>query len=171
VTVEVSTRDAQKLILAAGVGQLALALREAAADDLETHERITLTDLEGEDPTEIAAREAIEAARRKQRADQKQALINANKRANDQILGIQKAVEDVGNRLDKRIGQVESALNRPKIVKDDKNKVAITAPAVPIINELEVIRVIEKPKPKKSTVNVFRGLDKQSYEVPRDDDR
>jgi pilus assembly protein CpaB len=45
VTVEVSTIDAQKLTLAAGIGQLSLALREVAANTAEQTQRVTLGDL------------------------------------------------------------------------------------------------------------------------------
>ncbi|MCP8883583.1 Flp pilus assembly protein CpaB [Devosia sp. XJ19-1] len=48
VTLEVATVEAQKLVLAAGIGQLSLALREAANGDQETTRRISLTDLNGE---------------------------------------------------------------------------------------------------------------------------
>jgi pilus assembly protein CpaB len=47
VTVEVSTLDAQKLTLAAGVGQLSLALREVAANADEATQRVSLSDLGG----------------------------------------------------------------------------------------------------------------------------
>ena len=45
VTVEVSTVDAQKLTLAASVGQLSLALREIAANTDESTKRVSLSDL------------------------------------------------------------------------------------------------------------------------------
>lgn len=45
VTLEVSTKDAQKLTLAAGIGQLSLALREVASDKGEETGRITTADL------------------------------------------------------------------------------------------------------------------------------
>jgi pilus assembly protein CpaB len=45
VTLEVSTKDAQKLTLAAGVGQLSLALREVASDKGENTGRVTTADL------------------------------------------------------------------------------------------------------------------------------
>jgi pilus assembly protein CpaB len=45
VTLEVATVDAQKLTLAAGVGQLSLALREAASNVGEVTQRVTLGDL------------------------------------------------------------------------------------------------------------------------------
>ena len=58
VTVEVSTKDAQKLTLAAGAGQLSLALRQAAASKGETTERVTLSDLTGEMPADVAKKQA-----------------------------------------------------------------------------------------------------------------
>jgi pilus assembly protein CpaB len=45
VTLEVATVDAQKLTLAAGVGQLSLALREAASNEGEITQRVTIGDL------------------------------------------------------------------------------------------------------------------------------
>jgi pilus assembly protein CpaB len=48
VTVEVSTLDAQKLTLAATVGQLSLALREIAANTDEATQRVSLSDLGGQ---------------------------------------------------------------------------------------------------------------------------
>lgn len=59
VTVEVNTPDAQRLTLAAGVGQLSLALREAASGDREVTRRISLGDLTGE---AIIPAEAIDPA-------------------------------------------------------------------------------------------------------------
>jgi pilus assembly protein CpaB len=47
VTVEVSTMDAQKLTLAASIGQLSLALREVAANAGEATQRVSLSDLGG----------------------------------------------------------------------------------------------------------------------------
>ena len=47
VTLEVATQDAQKLTLAAGIGQLSLALREAASNAGEVTQRITISDLVG----------------------------------------------------------------------------------------------------------------------------
>ena len=45
VTLEVATQDAQKLTLAAGIGQLSLALREVASNAGEVTQRITVNDL------------------------------------------------------------------------------------------------------------------------------
>ena len=54
VTLAVTTQDAQKLTLAAGIGQLSLALREAASNAGEITQRITLKDLVPEDPEVLA---------------------------------------------------------------------------------------------------------------------
>lgn len=50
VTLEVATLDAQKLTLAADVGQLSLALREAASNAGEVTQRISIKDLVAGDP-------------------------------------------------------------------------------------------------------------------------
>ncbi|WP_163266888.1 Flp pilus assembly protein CpaB [Chelativorans alearense] len=55
VTLEVSTKDAQKLTLAADAGQLSLALRQVASSKGEETDRITLADLASETPVEAAA--------------------------------------------------------------------------------------------------------------------
>ncbi|TIS73515.1 MAG: Flp pilus assembly protein CpaB, partial [Mesorhizobium sp.] len=56
VTLEASTRDAQRLTLAAGAGQLSLAAAWRSASEGETTERITLSDLTGDTPADVAAR-------------------------------------------------------------------------------------------------------------------
>jgi pilus assembly protein CpaB len=61
VTLEVATIDAQRLTLAAGVGQLSLALREAASNDGEITQRITIGDLAA-GPPEIETTGAIDPA-------------------------------------------------------------------------------------------------------------
>ena len=54
VTVAVATQDAQKLTLAAGIGQLSLALREAASNIGEVTQRITVNDLVAGEPAKVA---------------------------------------------------------------------------------------------------------------------
>lgn len=54
VTVEVATQEAQKLTLAAGIGQLSLALREAASNVGEVTQRITVNDLVAGEPEKVA---------------------------------------------------------------------------------------------------------------------
>ncbi|RWK41384.1 Flp pilus assembly protein CpaB [Mesorhizobium sp.] len=149
VTLEASTRDAQKLTLAAGAGQLSLALRQAAASEGETTERVTLSDLTGDTPADVAARQAELA---KQAAADAEAAAE-RKRADDKINGLTQAVERVGSRLDllsnaKPAPAVASAPQMQEVVK-------------------EVIKYVQPEPPARATIGVFRGVKLQSYDVPR----
>lgn len=143
VTVEASTKDAQKLTLAAGAGQLSLALRQAAASKGETTERVTLSDLTGETPDDVAKRQA---ELDKQAAAEAEAAAE-RKRADDKIAGLTQAVERVGSRLDE-LGKVKPAV--------------ASAPEVK-----EVVKYVQPEPPKNVTVGVFRGVKLESYDVPR----
>ncbi|MCF6127261.1 Flp pilus assembly protein CpaB [Mesorhizobium sp. M7A.F.Ca.CA.001.07.2.1] len=143
VTLEASTRDAQKLTLAAGAGQLSLALRQAAASKGETTERVTLSDLTGETPADVAARQA----ELDKRAAAEAAAAAERKRAEDKIAGLTQAVEKVGSRLDE--------LGRAK-------PVPIAAPATK-----EVVKYVQPEPPARATVGVFRGVKLETYDVPR----
>lgn len=149
VTVEVSTKDAQKLTLAAGAGQLSLALRQAAASKGETNERVTLSDLTGETPADVAKRQA---ELDKQAADDAAAAAE-RQRADDKLAGLTKAVDRVGSKL------------------DDLSKVK-PAPAVasaPQVKEVvkEVVKYVQPEPPARATVGVFRGIKLETYDVPR----
>ncbi|TRC82165.1 Flp pilus assembly protein CpaB [Mesorhizobium sp. WSM4310] len=139
VTVEASTKDAQKLTLAAGAGQLSLALRQAAASKGETTERVTLSDLTGDTPDDVAKRQA--------ELDKKAAA--ERKSAEDKIAGLTQAVERVGSRLDE-LGKVKPA------------------PAVASAPEVrEVVKYVQPEPPKNVSVGVFRGVKLETYDVPR----
>ncbi|PWJ88672.1 pilus assembly protein CpaB [Mesorhizobium loti] len=149
VTLEASTKDAQKLTLAAGAGQLSLALRQAAASKGETTERVTLSDLTGETPADVAARQA--ELDKKAAAEAEAAA--ERKRADDKIAGLAQAVERVGSKL------------------DDLSKVK-PAPAVvsaPEVREVvkEVVKYVTPEPPARATVGVFRGVKLETYDVPR----
>ncbi|MGX5839501.1 Flp pilus assembly protein CpaB [Mesorhizobium sp. ArgA1] len=143
VTLEASTKDAQKLTLAAGAGQLSLALRQAAGSKGETTERVTLSDLTGETPEDVARRQA----ELDKRAAEEAAAAAERKRADDQIAGLAQAVERVGSRLDE-LGKVKPAV--------------VSAPEVK-----EVVKFVQPEPPKSVTVGVFRGVKLESYDVPR----
>lgn len=145
VTLEVSTKDAQKLTLAADAGQLSLALRQAAASKGETTERITLSDLTGDTPDDVAKRQAELA--RQAAADAEAAA--ERKRADDKIAGLAQAVERVGSKL------------------DDLSKVK-PAPAVASAPEVqEVVKYVTPEPSARATVGVFRGVKLETYDVPR----
>ncbi|AZO01007.1 Flp pilus assembly protein CpaB [Mesorhizobium sp. M9A.F.Ca.ET.002.03.1.2] len=147
VTLEASTRDAQKLTLAAGAGQLSLALRQAAASEGETTDRVTLSDLTGDTPADVAAKQA-ELAR--QAAAEAEAAAE-RKRADDKFAGLTQAVEKVGSRLDE-LGKVKPAV----------------APA-PEVQEVvkEVVKYVQPEPPARATVSVYRGVKFETYDVPR----
>ncbi len=149
VTLEVSTKDAQKLTLAAGAGQLSLALRQAAASKGETTERVTLSDLTGDTPDDVAARQAELA---KQAAAEAEAAAE-RKRADDKLAGLTQAVDRVGSKL------------------DDLSKIK-PAPAVASAPEVrepvkEVVKYVTPEPPARATVGVFRGVKLETYDVPR----
>ncbi|RUW63698.1 Flp pilus assembly protein CpaB [Mesorhizobium sp. M7A.F.Ca.US.008.03.1.1] len=149
VTLEASTRDAQKLTLAAGAGQLSLALRQAAASKGETTERVTLSDLTGETPADVAARQA-ELDRK---AAAEAAAAEERKRAEDKLAGLTQAVEQVGNRLDQL----------------SKVKPAPAVASAPQVKEVvkEVVKYVQPEAPARATVGVFRGIKLETYDVPR----
>ncbi|TGV26603.1 Flp pilus assembly protein CpaB, partial [bacterium M00.F.Ca.ET.168.01.1.1] len=84
------------LTLAAGAGQLSLALRQAAAGNGESTERVTLSDLTGDTPNDVATRQAELA---KQAAADAAAAAD-RKRADDKLAGLAKAVERVDSKID-----------------------------------------------------------------------
>ncbi|MEP9388009.1 Flp pilus assembly protein CpaB [Mesorhizobium sp. KR9-304] len=101
VTLEVTTKDAQKLTLAAGIGQLSLALREVASAEGEVTGRVTAADLVG--AAQAIADQAVEAA--------------------------------------------EAAIAEP--VKE------------------EPVKVVKVEGPTHARIGVYRGMQRQVYEVPR----
>ncbi|WP_027055008.1 Flp pilus assembly protein CpaB [Mesorhizobium erdmanii] len=149
VTLEASTKDAQKLTLAAGAGQLSLALRQAAASKGETTERVTLSDLTGETPDDVATRQA--ELNKQAAADA--AAAAERKRADDKIAGLTQAVEKVGSRLD-ALGKVKPA---PAVA---------SAPEVREVVK-EVVKYVQPEPPKNVSVGVFRGVKLETYDVPR----
>lgn len=149
VTLEASTKDAQKLTLAAGAGQLSLALRQAAASKGETTERVTLSDLTGETPDDVAKRQA----ELDKKAAAEAAAAEERKRADDKLAGLAQAVERVGSRLDE-LGKVKPV---PAVA------------STPEVREVvkEVVKYVQPEPPKNVTVGVFRGVKLDTYDVPR----
>ncbi|MDX8481453.1 Flp pilus assembly protein CpaB [Mesorhizobium sp. VK24D] len=156
VTVEVNTKDAQKLTLAAGAGQLSLALRQAAAGKGEETERVTLSDLTGETPEDVAKRQAEldrqKAAEAAAAADRKRAE-DARKQSDEKIAGLAQAVERVGSQIDQL----------------SKVKPAPTVAPAPQPQEVvkEVVKYVQPEPPARATIGVFRGVKLETYDVPR----
>lgn len=156
VTVEVNTKDAQKLTLAAGAGQLSLALRQAAASKGEETERVTLSDLTGDTPEDVAKRQAElerqKAADAAAEADRKRAE-DERRRSDEKIAGLAQAVEKVGSQID----QLSKVKPTPAV-----------APA-PQVQEVvkEVVKYVQPEPPARATIGVFRGVKLETYDVPR----
>jgi pilus assembly protein CpaB len=138
VTVEVATKDAQKLTLAAGTGQLSLALRQAASNKGEATERVTLADLTGDTPSDVAQRQGD------------------SDRSDEQLKNIRTVLENLGEHVDQRVGNVEAKLDK------------LNAPqAKPEPEVREVIKYVQPEPPAMASVGVTRGMARQVYEVPR----
>ena len=138
VTVEVDTKDAQKLTLAAGAGQLSLALRQAASSEGEMTERVTLADLAGETPVEVASAEAgscasVEAERSVRRRAQRH-------RSDIQTLG-----------AGRRQAAAQQQRGLPKCQEVVK----------------EVVKYVAPEPPATASVSVIRANERQVYDVPR----
>ncbi|UCI25784.1 Flp pilus assembly protein CpaB [Mesorhizobium sp. B2-8-5] len=158
VTLEASTKDAQKLTLAAGAGQLSLALRQAASSQGETTERVTLADLTGDTPADVAKRQAEldrKAAEEAAAAEERKRAEEDRQRADDKIDGLAKAVERVGSQVDQlsKVKPVPVVTSAPQVAQEVK----------------EVIKYVQPEPPKLATIGVFRGIKLESYEVPRQD--
>ena len=148
VTVEVDTKDAQKLTLAAGSGQLSLALRQAASSEGEATQRVTLADLTGDTSTEGPKRKAemerlaaLEAERKA--AAEREAKLEAERQ--QQLTGLRKDIATLGAQF--------GALQKE--------------PSAPVVQVKEVVKVMTPEPPALTSVRVFRGMEKEVYEVPR----
>ncbi|TIP27421.1 MAG: Flp pilus assembly protein CpaB, partial [Mesorhizobium sp.] len=149
VTVEVDTKDAQKLTLAAGAGQLSLALRQAAGSRGETTERVTLADLVGDTPEDVAKRQA-ELDRQKAA---EAAAAEERKRANDKIDGLAQAVERVGSQID----ELSKVKPTPAVAPEPQVQQVVK----------EVVKYVQPEPPARATIGVFRGVKLETYDVPR----
>lgn len=90
ITFEVSTEEAQKLILGSQIGSLSLALRNIGSADVERPERMSVSDLFGAGASESLAQE----------------IAIQDSEDDGRLLGIEEAVKTV----DQRINEVEQAL-------------------------------------------------------------
>lgn len=122
VTLEVSTVEAQKLTLAATVGTLSLTLRNVASAEVENVASVDLSDLSSGAPAEALMQEKEQA----------------------RLDSIEKFVRTVDEKVDARVEQLKSELNKP-------------APAA---------TVAPVPRaPSTVGVGVYRGAERTEYQV------
>jgi pilus assembly protein CpaB len=131
VTVEVDTKDAQKLTLAAGAGQLSLALRQAASGTGEATQRITLADLSAETPADVAKRNAED----------------------ERFAALEAGIKSLGASFNDKLNQISQSKPDPEVKEVVK----------------EVVKYVEPERPATASVGVFRGTERQVYDVPRGD--
>jgi pilus assembly protein CpaB len=146
VTVEVGTKDAQKLTLAAGTGQLSLALRQAASNEGETTERVTMADLTGDTPLDVARRQA----------DAERDAKLQEERSEEQFKKIRTVLETLGDQVDQRVGNVEQKLDKLN-----------TPQPKPEPEVREVVKYVQPEPPSMASVGVTRGMERTVYDVPR----
>ncbi|MBR9650365.1 Flp pilus assembly protein CpaB [Thalassovita aquimarina] len=182
VTFEVNTEEAQKLVLAANVGTLSLALRNVASNDVEQTDRMTLVELSDADVSEALARENLQRIREEAEKAKEEASLareellkmqaEADKAAEEARLAVGQSVDEASQQ---RLDELETLL------KNISEGISVRLEGVeekiqsqePVIVEKEVVveRVVEKPvvvsPPKKSTIGVIRNGNRAEYKVGR----
>ncbi len=153
VTFEVTTEEAQKLILGANAGTLSLALRSVASSEVVESTRMTLskmaeTDVSAALQVELAEREALARAEEDRRLAEQASRLEA----------LESALNSLGSDVTGRLKTVENNLTtRPEPVVVEKQ----------IVVEKVVEKVVEvAPEPPVSvTVRVIRNGKPQDYQV------
>ncbi|MCP8937854.1 Flp pilus assembly protein CpaB [Alsobacter sp. SYSU M60028] len=146
VTVEVNTQQAQKLILASGVGTLSLVLRQAGGTDPELTKRVTVADLGDGEYVDKSRQEAAE------RMAGLEARIDELKKISEQAETSSR--NDALTRIKELESRMQAELRR---LSDGKTAVNIPPPAeaAPPLQDTTIIRVM-------------RGLRREEISVPKD---
>jgi pilus assembly protein CpaB len=119
ITLEVSTQDAQKLTLAAGVGQLSLALRQAASNKDEITQRVTVSDLSGDQPRPVAE-------------------------VDPKLNGVAEDVQNVDKKLSNRIDTIERKLTSDDAPVAPKEVIKFVTPPKPSVVPVGVTRGLKR---------------------------
>jgi pilus assembly protein CpaB len=143
VTFEVSTLEAQKLVLGGTVGTLSLALRNVASTDIERNERVTINDLNELD----VAEDILKANAAKQAAEPDPTLTR--------IEGIEQMVRELSTGVSEKLEGVEAKLEKE-----------------PVIQEVVVEKIVQvaPPVPVRSTVGVIRNGQRNEYKVDKSEE-
>ena len=147
VTFEVSTQEAQKLVLGANVGSLSLTLRNLASTDIEKSERITVNDLNDIDVADDLL--DINVAKAEQAAEPE--LPDPSLERLDEL---EKLLKDLSSGVSEKIAGVEQKLDQEPVIQE-------------VVKEVVVEKVIERAPviPVKSTIGVIRNGQRNEYKV------
>ena len=139
VTFEVSTEEAQKLILGADIGSLSLTLREQTSTDITDYERVTVANL-----FELDAAEDLVASNLAQAvADQ----------ADERIASLESMMQEWSEGVSEKVDELEAQLAES----DDQSAVTSLPAVEPIFT------------PVRRTVSVIRNGQRADYSVNRTD--
>lgn len=138
ITFEVSTIEAQKLVLAGNLGTLSLALRSVARTGFEKNERVTIADLFEQDV-----------------ADELLAAVSGDVEAVAALEGsrledLEKMMQELSSNMSQKLESVEGKLQQE-----------------PVIQEVIVEKIVQAPPvvPISSTVTVIRNGSRNEYKV------
>lgn len=138
ITFEVSTIEAQKLVLAGNLGTLSLALRSVARTGFEKNERVTIADLFEQDV-----------------ADELLAAVSGDVEAVAALEGsrledLEKMMQELSSNMSQKLDSVEGKLQQE-----------------PVIQEVIVEKIVQAPPvvPISSTVTVIRNGSRNEYKV------
>lgn len=151
VTFEVNSIQAKKLVLAANIGAMSLALRNLASTDIEDSTRVTVGDLTELDAAADVIQANLEAAA---------AVPEGPEPEDARLAELEALLKNLSSEITTRIDGVEQKIQ----------------PAEPVILEKEVEVIVEKVVPapiivpKNSTVGVIRNGQRAEYKVKRGDD-
>lgn len=152
VTFEVSTDEAQKLMLGAAVGTLSLALRNVVSAEVEPNERVTVADIaDGGLASSLAKQVAEQEAQAQEQRIQEQL---------DRLSALETTLKTIGSDVTGRLETVEQNLNNP-------SEPVVLEKEVIVEKVVEVERIVEVPAPPPAviTVGVVRNGQRVEYRV------
>ena len=161
VTFEVSTQEAQKLVLASRVGTLSLALRNVSSTEVETIDRVTLSDLSDADIAESLEKAKMEALQEEALRALEEARKSAEVGSLQRLGELEALLKDLSTGIAERLDDVEEQIQTQE----------------PVILEREVIVekevVVEPAKPQSvvaedrpsTRVGVIRNGKRSEYKV------
>ena len=138
VTFEVSTEEAQKLVLGSTVGTLSLALRNISSTDIESNERITIEDLSDPAVTEALLNAALE----EQDPEAEEGP--------DRIAELEALLKNLTDGVSVKLDELEDKINTPEPVTVSEKETPVVIPSI-----------IEQ----RATVGVIRNGQKVEYKV------